>query len=416
MHMTFFNKIRCTYCWQLLEDRGFPILSLLIFFHLFVGCDSSAFLIFEVTGGEELRPLAIVTFDTKLPSGDYVAQDHTGKDAPLQVDLDSRATLVMERVLPNSVTIWKVNDVASGKPRVTADDFNNQILFSNSGRRIAAFHVSTSEMPREDIPDIYLRNGYLHPVWTPNGKIITDDYPLSHTHHHGIWAAWTKTLFQGRNPDFWNMGSGTGRVELSHLNSVWSGSVYAGLRAHHQYIDMTQEEVVGLNEVWMMNTYGNSPNQNIIDLELIQSAATDSTLVRLQHRYGGIGFRGHHQWAGKNGAEFLTSEGNTRQNGHATRARWVHIGGEVDGEVVGITILSHPSNHEAPQPVRIHPTDPFFNFAPSQAGSFEITSEQPITWKYRFVTYDGPHDPSLLEALWQDYAEPLTVQKIRIYE
>ncbi len=378
-------------------------------------CDNSAVLTFETTGAERLRPLAIVTFETNLFPGDYIAQDHTGKDVPLQVDQDQRATLLIERVLPNAVTRWKVNYRSTEKPSVTVNDSDHQILFSNDGRKIVEYQTSKPEMHSVDIPQIYHRNGYLHPVLTPNGLTITDDYPPDHIHHHGIWAAWTKTIFQGRNPDFWNMRNRSGRVELTYIDSLWSGSVHAGLKANHQYIDMTHDEIPALNEIWLMKVYGNRSLQNIIDIELIQSTATDSSLVLLQHRYGGIGFRGHREWAGENGADFLTSEGKTRQNGHATRARWVHIGGVIDGENGGIAILSHPENYEAPQPIRIHPTEPFFNFAPTQAGSFTITFDHPVTWKYRFVTYDGDPDPSLLEALWDDYAKPLTVQNINHY-
>jgi len=380
------------------------------------GCDNSALLTFETLGAQTLRPLAIVSFDTDLEPGDYIAQDHTGKDISLQVDQYSRATLLIERVLPNATIRWKVNYHATEQATVTAHDSGDQILFTDKDRKLAAFKVSKLEMPDEDIPQIYYRDGYVHPVWTPGGQIITDDYPPDHRHHHGIWAAWTKTIFQGRNPDFWNMGGGSGKVELSSLDAIWSGFIHAGIKANHQYIDMTQDEVVALNELWSMKVYGSLSDKNIIDVELIQSTATDSALVLSQHRYGGVGFRGHRNWAGENGAEFFTSEGKTRLNGHGTRARWVHIGGEIDGQESGATILSHPDNHEAPQPVRIHPTEPFFNFAPTQAGPFAITSDKPITWKYRFVTYDGAYDPNLLEALWEDYSNPLTIKNIKHHQ
>ena len=47
------------------------------------------------------------------------------------------------------------------------------------------------------------------------GRVITGDYPPDHIHHHGVWFAWTKTEFEGRHPDFWNMGDGTGTVEFA---------------------------------------------------------------------------------------------------------------------------------------------------------------------------------------------------------
>ena len=73
---------------------------------------------------------------------------------------------------------------------------------------------------------------------TPGGTVITDDYPHNHKHHHGIWFPWTNTIFEGRKPDFWNMGNGTGTVEFTGLNGQWSGPVYAGFSSSHQFVDL----------------------------------------------------------------------------------------------------------------------------------------------------------------------------------
>ena len=376
-------------------------------------CENTTLLTFETTGADQMRSLAIVTLDTNLKAGDYTAQDHTGKNVPFQVDHQGRGTLLMVRALPGAVTRWTVSPATQEASSVTAYRVDSQILFNIEGRKVVAYQFSKRKLPRTNIPEIYHRDGYLHPVWTPRGRIITDDYPPDHIHHHGVWAAWTNTIFQGRKPDFWNMGEATGRVEVSSLDSMWSGSVHAGLKASHRYVDMTtSEEVAALHESWHMEVYGASSKLNILDLTLTQLAATNSSFVLQEHRYGGVGFRGHRDWSGERGAEFFTSEGRTRENGHATRAHWCHIGGRIDGDDAGITILSHPENHEAPQPMRIHPTEPFFNFAPTQAGTFTINPDKPVVWKYRFVTYDGAHDQDLLDALWDDYANPLTVEII----
>ena len=379
-----------------------------------LGCSEDGLIIFETVGADQLRPVSIVTFDTNLQPGDYVAQDHTGKIVPLQVDLDGTATLMMMRVLPRSVTRWNVHHGGTQEHAVIAHATEDQIHFVSAGKSVANYHITKDNPTNSEIPAIYHRSGYLHPVWTPSDRVLTDDYPPDHRHHHGIWAAWTKTIFQGRNPDFWNMGNGSGRVELQRLDRVWSGSVLAGLHAHHHYIDMSGDSmVVALDESWKMKVYRTYGDQHIFDLNLTQSLATDSILVLKEHRYGGVGFRGNRAWKTEDGSDFFTSEGRTRDDGHGTRSRWVHIGGHVDDQYAGIAILSHPDNYESPQPVRIHPTEPFFNFAPTQAGPFSITDQQPMVWKYRFITYDGPHDQTLLEALWQDFASPLSVRVIR---
>ena len=71
-------------------------------------CGGDALLTFETTGGDQLRPLAIVTFEADLEKGTYIARDHTGKRADLQVDGDGRATFLMSRALPGATTRWTV--------------------------------------------------------------------------------------------------------------------------------------------------------------------------------------------------------------------------------------------------------------------------------------------------------------------
>ena len=73
-------------------------------------------------------------------------------------------------------------------------------------------------------------------------------------------------------------------------------------------------------------------------------------------------------------------------------------------------MLCHPSNFRFPQPMRIHPTEPFFNFAPSQAGDWEIKPGEEYVSRYRFVVMDGKPDAELLERLWRDYAHPPRVE------
>jgi hypothetical protein len=82
------------------------------------------------------------------------------------------------------------------------------------------------------------------------------------------------------------------------------------------------------------------------------------------------------------------------------------MGGMVEGGLTGIAILGHPDNANAPQPQRIHPTEPFFNFAPQQAGNLEIAPGKPFTARYRFVVADGAPDKAELDRLWNDYAHP----------
>jgi hypothetical protein len=260
----------------------------------------------------------------------------------------------------------------------------------------------------------YLRGGYVHPLYTPAGVLVTDDYPGDHRHHHGIWSAWAHSSFQGDSIDFWNMGQGTAKVDFDALLGTWNGPVHAGLKTRHLFTDLlAKPPKTALNEQWTLTVYRthatSPPPYYLFDLDSVQETASDLPLMLLQYRYGGFSFRGHAQWGGAGGAQFLTSEGKTRGDGDGTNARWCYIGGKVDGKPVGYASLGHPSNYRAPQPVRINPTDPFFSFAPVRDGGFPIVPGKPYTSRFRIVVTDGPPDKALLERLWNDYATPPTV-------
>jgi predicted Rossmann-fold nucleotide-binding protein len=81
--------------------------------------------------------------------------------------------------------------------------------------------------------------------------------------------------------------------------------------------------------------------------------------------------------------------------------------GTVEEILYLLGVLSHPDNVHSPQPVRIHPTEPFLNFAPQQAGAFRLRPGEPFRQRYRFVVFDGAPDATRLDAIWQAWATPV---------
>jgi hypothetical protein len=154
----------------------------------------------------------------------------------------------------------------------------------------------------------------------------------------------------------------------------------------------------------------------VFDVDVTDACAGDSSVRLPLYRYGGIGVRGNWAWNGTNRMHFLNSEGVTnRANGDRaeTVGRWAYLGGPVDGRWGGVAVLGHPANVHAPQPQRIHPTEPFLSMAPQQAGEVEIAPGKPLRLRYRFVALDGPPDARVLDRLWQDYAEPPVVRRAK---
>lgn len=364
-----------------------------------------------VSAGAFDRREAVVTFPLPehLRAQFYGLRDNAGRSIPLQVDARRRATFVLPELKAGASVTYQLLEAKAGGPQGVELRREGKKLAISTDRRVLDFQLE-GELPNRDIKPIFLRGGYIHPVYAPSGRIVTDDYPSDHSHHHGIWAAWTSTEFEGRKPDFWNMGDNTGKVEFLAVDDSWGGAVHGGFRSRQSYVDLSgPAPKTALNETWEVRVYRVGQGDKVysmFDLISIQECATASPLVLPEYRYGGVGFRGHREWKDKSKVFFLTSEGKGRVDGHATRARWCHIGGLVEGQRVGIAILDHPGNFRAPQSMRIHPDDPFFNYAPSQLGRFEIAPGFRYISRYRYVVSDGPPDKGEIDRLWNDYADP----------
>ncbi len=348
--------------------------------------------------------------------------DAEGRAAPMQLSPEGDVWFIVDSLAHGSAAVFTL---APGEPApeaeasLTATEQNGVVRIEAGGQPVLQFNARETPPP-PGVRPIFARGAYIHPVYTPSGLWVTDDYPPNHLHHHGIWAAWTKTVFEGRRPDFWNVGDSTGRVAPVALDTVWSGPVHAGFRSRQQYIDVSASPAkVALDETWEVRVYppGEGGRYYVFDLVQVQQASTQSPLELPTYHYGGVGFRGNRAWDGAANAVFLTSEGKTRADGHATTARWCHIGGRVgggplgasDAALAGITIMNHPGNFRAPQPMRIHPTEPFFNYAPSQGGPWSIRPGERYVARYRFVVYDGEPDVALLERLYGEFANPPVV-------
>jgi hypothetical protein len=270
--------------------------------------------------------------------------------------------------------------------------------------------------PPEGQSDLYKRSGFIHPLWSPAGSVLTNIHPPDHIHHLGIWMPWTHTEFEGKPVDFWNLKEGQGTVRFVKYLATTDGPVFGGFQVEqvHVALKTAEGEKVVLKEVWDVRVYNvGGPGKPaaagkgywLWDFKSTQRCVADSPLRQVEYRYGGFGFRGAAEWDEQT-AEYLTSEGKTRKDGHATRARWCDTSGKIK-EWEGVTFYSHPQNFRHPEPMRIWPEGQvFFNWAPSQAGDWEMKPGEDHVFRYRLYVHEGKVNVADAERIWADYAEP----------
>jgi hypothetical protein len=269
----------------------------------------------------------------------------------------------------------------------------------NGDALVLRYHKKPTEDAAKNDP-LYSRTGYIHPLCTPTGKTVTGDYEPDHPHQHGLFFAWTKTSFDGRVPEFWNQKLGSGRISYVKTLAIHSDDTACGFDVAHRYEDLTgpsgPEPV--LDETWGLRV-ALVDGRYVLDLHTVQRCAGEKPLTIEKYHYGGMAIRGASAWLGEEADRIVTSEGKARLEGNHTRPDWVKMSGEMDDAPCGVVAIQGPGNFRAPQWVRLHPSKPYFVFAPMVEESFQILPGEPFESRYRFVVFDGGIDDKAIRRI-----------------
>jgi hypothetical protein len=344
-----------------------------------------------------------------------------GKGNPAVVQVEAtgtpRAWWLLSDTLPAG-SVRKYRLVPSpgtipGPKGVTVEDDGKHLFVKVQGKPVLTYNEAVVPPPNPKEP-YYAKSGYIHPVHTPSGEMVTDDFNPDHPHQHGIMFAWRKTTFEGRTTNGWDQKDGHGRVEHVKTDRFGSGPVFGFFTVQLRQVDLLAPDAPRsmLNETWNVRTYNRS-DCFLFDLESEQVCATRQPVVVDKMDYGALMLRGRANWTTERTTfEFLTSEGKRKATGNLTRPRWVDLYGPAGSRFLGAAILDHPQNFRFPQPVRLAPTWPYFCFTPATLGSFTIEPAKTYRYRYRFVIHDGKPDAGQIDGLWNDYAHPPVVRTV----
>jgi hypothetical protein len=115
----------------------------------------------------------------------------------------------------------------------------------------------------------------------------------------------------------------------------------------------------------------------------------------------------------------VNSEGLRDSATWGKRAGWVDYYGTVEGGVVGVAILEHPSSFRHPtywhvrdyglfcaNPFGIHDFEPE---RPATAGVYTLPVGQELTLRYRLLFHAGTASDAHVADRWGEYAEPPSI-------
>jgi len=283
------------------------------------------------------------------------------------------------------------------------------------GKLLLCYNKVSPVLPA-GIDSVYRRSGFLHPVCSPAGNTVTASFPFDHPHQQGIFSAWVKTRYNGREIDFWNLKKRTGRVVHQRVLDVFSSEQGTGFVVELVHRSELEPRVDILRETWRVTAVPTDGSFHCFDLETTQQALTPYPLQIEKFHYGGVAVRGPVAWlkendsdlgsmkrVGRHASGFKNSLGSNRLEGNHEKPNWVTMWGAIQGTPVNVTVLCDQGSFRAPQTTRLHPTKPYFCFCPAVDGEFVIEQQKPYEAKYRFLIRDSKPDTAWVESQWSVY-------------
>ena len=298
-------------------------------------------------------------------------------------------------------SVFILSFILASAQEVRLVDSEKDIVIFRGNRDILTYH-KTEVAPPEGAKRAYRRSGFIHPLKSPKGGIVTGIHPGDHLHHLGLWHAWVKSKHGKDRPDFWNLGKESGKVRfLKLLNKNATG--FTVEQEQVAFKGSEREETVILKEALSISVITTN-EANIIDYHLTQKNVSSEKLELPIYRYGGpLAYRGPHSWNSKN-SNYLTSAGKMRKDSHATRANWCSIFGPTEKGDATITMMGHPNNFDSPQRLRTWPDGKvFLCWTPIQEKPLVILPDQLLTWRYRIIVSDGKPDEKVVNRWWTEY-------------
>ena len=241
------------------------------------------------------------------------------------------------------------------------------------------------------------RSGYIHPLFGPDGSVLTADYTKDHPHHRGIYWAWPEVTYKGKKHDLHALQGVFSRPEKV-VHSEADGNE-ATIEASNRWLWENKTPIV--RETVRIDVHAASPEMRVIDLAFRYEALEPGVTIarRGRHAYGGLNVR----LSARKQQQIVTHTGQPR---FPAAPAWGEVIGIPPGGAgrVGVFILQHPGNVAYPedwvQYANLNWLQPAF---PAKGTAYELLPGDPLALQYRIIVRMGGALAIPYAELWESY-------------
>ncbi|MBZ0256862.1 PmoA family protein [bacterium] len=273
-----------------------------------------------------------------------------------------------------------------------------QITICYQDREAAVYHWGAA-----------LDKPYIHPLWTPDGGIVTYDAPADHVHHRGLCVAWADISGEDFWAEVYSPAGRRGQIFTDRVESATASDGMAQLTEHNRWLRQSGEQLLSSIHRWSFHPPEN--NMQIIDVDIQLTAVAPEVIFGSDpgkpRPYHGLTWRiGPFE-----NPRYFNAQGD--EEGAACfekPAAWMAVSGIERGRPILAAILDSPTNDCFPSQFAVyHQGMQFISSSPNQ-GKPKIL-KQGETWRLRYRVIAAGAPPAGgswdLNALWKNYAKAM---------
>jgi hypothetical protein len=245
----------------------------------------------------------------------------------------------------------------------------------------------------------YTRSCYIHPLYSIDGFMLTDDFPKDHPHHRGVSWTWPVVRVRGKTSQTWAPHDPSLRQHFVRWLRRETSETSAVLSVENAWKLSGKEEVA--RERVTVNVYPEKQDSRAIDVELELEALGGPLVLQGQQDakkgYGGFCLRAAPAFAG---APMTTDKGREQRDVVNQSRRWV----DLSTTASGVAIFVPPDHPGFPPPwLARNSYAGFLN--PEWPGLPAVTLRpgDPVTLRYRIFVHCGNAQSAQVAQAYKKY-------------
>lgn len=276
----------------------------------------------------------------------------------------------------------------------------NGLLFTENGDSILVYRNKPTSIDGK-----LTRTNYIHPLWAPDGTILTEDFPADHLHHRGIFWAWHQIVVDGKNIcDGWELKDFSQKFNDLQFRSLKNGC--AELKTEVEWESPNLKNELGeltpmMREKTKIIIHPVVKNYRKIDFEISLLALVENLSIggsADEKGYSGFSVRVKlpEDVIFKGVVGYVSP-----QNTAVSSPGYIDVsGGMLKNEKPGgVVIIDYPENPGYPQPWILRAKNSMQNAAWPGNRLVPVSTNEPLVLKYSLLVYSGEMKSKTIQKL-----------------